>query len=97
MKVKTLQTFKDYEDKEIVSGDKPLALRAVLVNSLNSGKKDMSAEQKVRSYELSLEVMKNEEVTLKSEDITLIKENANALYTPLIYGQLCKFLGELSI
>ncbi len=90
-----------YDGKPIKGEDKKeLLLKTVLINALNFSsdpqdkKLTSTAEQKVRAYDLSIMLMKNKEVELKSEDIVYIKTRLGKMYTPLIFGQTIKLLED---
>lgn len=95
MKIKTNQELKNYEGEPLKEEGKVVFLRTLLVNALNyveSGKKALPVEDKIKAYAKSIEIMKNDEVELNIEELALIKKNINEMYTPLIVGQVVLFL-----
>ena len=101
MKVNILQPLKDYQGKPLLeeSGkldkDKkpikePVLMRSVILSALNftpkEGKQD-SAEEKMKTYELSLKVWTSDEIELTSEQISKIKANLAIMFAPLVAGQ----------
>lgn len=96
MTIKTETVLKDYENKDIVTEDKPFTVRTVLLNALQYQSQELapSAEQSVRAYMLGMEVATKPEVELKSEDIVYIKARLLKLYTPLVFGQMVALLED---
>lgn len=103
-KINVTQKIKDYRGKNISSGENPkesLLLREVLLNALNyedrsNDELKATPAEKVRAYDVSLQVMNNKTVDLKSEDIVFIKTRLAETYKPLVFGQAIKMLeGEV--
>ena len=95
MKVNVTQKLKDYEGNPLKSEDgKKVLLRTILVNCLNYQDQEvkLTAEQKMRAYELSLKAMNNDEVNLKAEDVVAIKKGLDKASNALIYAQVAKVL-----
>ena len=88
------QKLVDYEGKVIKNGEEELDLKTVIVNALNhlSQKLTPTAEEKMRSYLLSMDFMMDNEVSLKSEDIVYIKTRLLEIYNPLVFGQVMQIL-----
>lgn len=97
MKIKPNTPLKTFNNEQMKSEGKPVLLRNILINCLmmsdnqNLGLKS-TPEQKLRAYELGVEITNKEEVDLKAEDITFIKERLGKLYNPLVYGQIVEIL-----
>lgn len=98
MQVDVTQRIKNYHGEVLKEGDKEVELRIVLVNALNYEDpqlKKPSAQQKMRAFILSQEVMKAEkDIDLKADDIVFIKERLLLIASTMIYGQVVQMLGE---
>ena len=84
------QALKNYDGNDIENTD----LKTVLITCLNheTEKLKPTAEQKMRAYSLSIDLMKSNEVELKSEDIVFIKARLLNCFTALVYGQVIEIL-----
>lgn len=112
MKITNLsRTLKEYDGTDIVVPDfdentgerkeqgKVITLRTSLIACLNNNtdKKKLTLEQSLRYYDLSIEIMKNEEVDLKTEDIVFIKNKMIELvYPPKLIGQIVAIIDPQS-
>lgn len=85
----------DYNNEPLMDRDKDVTLKDVLVAALNYPREEETTiEQKVRIYELSLQIkdLETKEIDLKIDDLALIKKNINSLYNPIIVGQIVKLI-----
>ncbi len=96
MRIKVLETIKNYEGKDVLEGDKPVTFRAIFSGALNSmeEREVIPAEQKAKIFQLSLKLFKGNEVDLTVEERTLIKERTAKFYTPLVSGRVSDILEE---
>ena len=94
MKLKVTEELKNYVGEPLIEKERKVLMRDIVLNALNyiSKEEPQNVEQKVRIYNLSLSVYKEEEVEFTIEDLAFIKKNANLLYGPLIVGQIVKWM-----
>lgn len=86
----------DYENKEIVEGDKTMTYRRAILlalNNFNPGEQ-ASPEDKVKSFEISNKIMANDEIKFRPSESAYILQRGGVVLTPLVYGRLRVFLGE---
>lgn len=95
MKINVNQAITDLEDQPISQEGKVLTLRDViqgaLLNQLRRDEADMTAEKKVKAFNLALAV-KSEEVDLQAEDISFIKTRIGLGYSALVVGRAFNLL-----
>lgn len=90
----TNQVLKAYDGSDLEVEGKKSELKNVLLNCLAYEDKDlkMTAEEKMRAFELSMDLYKNNEADFKVEDIVFIKQRLLKITSPLLYGQVCNIL-----
>lgn len=74
-----------------------ITLKMVTVNALlaEDPKNPLTGVKKIEMYDLAKKVYDADgEITLKSEEVTLLKERVLAGYATIIAGQVVKLLGE---
>ena len=100
MKINTLTPIKNFKD-EVIKDElkKDFLARAVLIRCLEVGENKQleltaTSEQRVRAFDLAIEISKNQEVELTAEDIVYIKARLEKLYgsNVLIYVQTLRLL-----
>ena len=96
MRIKVLQSFKDYEGKDVMRGEEKLTLREVISSSINvmDPKKTMTAEHKNKAYGISVRIFASKEVDLTVDDRKFIIDSVNGLYNPLICGRVKEILDK---
>lgn len=52
----------------------------------------MKGEEKLKLFKLGMKLTDSGEVELSSEDIVLIKNRVNKIYSPIVYGRCCEVL-----
>lgn len=89
----------DFEGKPMKREDESgqlqvLTYKDLAIMALNNvdPQEQMSADQKVRVYQISLKFYRSDKVTLTVEERAFIKERAGKTLTPLAYGRLCEWL-----
>jgi hypothetical protein len=97
MKINVTTELTDYEGNLLKSGETVTTVRVAFINALNAvipEVKDLTIEQKLRAYQLSLLMTKEEEVDFTVEDLVLIKRHLNAIYAPVVVGQLVALIDQ---
>ena len=81
----------DIEDKE---SKKKLDFKTVCVNSLLAAHPNESPDgtEKLRRYDLAMQIYKDEKEDLSAEEIVLLKELISKVFTTLVVGQVFKAL-----
>jgi hypothetical protein len=94
MKINVTQTLTDLNGEDIMTEKGDLTLRSVLVNSLmgNYKEENISGEEKLNRFILAEKIQKNDEIELKSEEISKIKKLIAKAFTTLIVGKTYKIL-----
>lgn len=97
MKVDVTQVFKTMDGQVMIDNDGKgnaveATLRMAIVNAVLSPVERESGIEKAKKYDLAMRVYKEDEVDLKAEEITLIKERVGEVFPPLIVGQVFNLL-----
>lgn len=97
MKVDVTQVFKTMDGQVMIENDGKgnaveATLRMAIVNAVLSPVERESGIEKAKKYDLAMRVYKEDEVDLKAEEITLIKERVGEVFPPLIVGQVFNLL-----
>lgn len=75
---------------EVVDATLKMAIANSLLTPVRN--KEDSGVEKIKKYELARKVYANDEVDLDENDIKLIKDCVNAVFPPLICGQVNEML-----
>lgn len=97
MKINVTDTVKAYDGQPLLSEkNQPIQLRTLIINYLNgqSEKEQPSGEEKLKIFELSMKIQKEDEPDLSLDERSLIKTKAETHATPMIYGQIANLLEE---
>ena len=107
MKLDVSQVLKGYDGKPIkkagvseqglqVVTKEVLTLKDVISNALNAAddNKASSAEDKLKSFNISLATWSNKELDLPVEDVAFIKAKVLKIYNPLICGRVAEILDK---
>lgn len=78
------------DGKPLKKLDKDLTLKIIITDALlqmNPDERNLSADEKLKRYELALKIRKNDAISLESDDTVLIKMLINKVYGTLVIGQ----------
>lgn len=95
MKVDIRQKITGFDGKPIaIDGQqgRDLSYLLLLVLTFESPEFVVTGSQKIRNFELCVQLSQSDEVELTVEDITYIKQAGEEILTILTYGQLVKAL-----
>lgn len=97
MKINVNQNLKAMNGETLMDNDgKGNAVEAILktaiVNALLSPVQQETGIDKVKKYELAKRIYESDEIDLKAEEITLIKNRIGELFSPIIVGQVFEML-----
>lgn len=96
MKIDFTRKFTNFNGEVLkdIQNDKELTLGYICVEALLSLDKSTSLDgvEKLKRYDLALSIYKGEKETLKSEEISLLKDLIGKVYTTMIVGQAFKML-----
>lgn len=100
MTVNPKQVLKEFDGSDMMvtlkDGRKePVPLKTILVNALCFSNQEIrpTAEENMRAYQLCSELMNEDAVELKAEDVVYIKRRLLVAYpSPVIYGQVVKMI-----
>jgi hypothetical protein len=100
-KTTTTELCFEFLEKEIQK--EPLTYRVVINNALNSpllkedGKAEIiSAGDKAKCYEITKKIFASKEVDVTPSQIAFICEKVDKVYlSPILYGRVCEFFGNL--
>jgi hypothetical protein len=96
MKIKTDQSLKTLEGKEIKDGKNAITLKNIMVEACLTnlkGDDGQSGEEKLKLYQLATKVQEaKKEIDLTIEEIALIKERIGRGYNILTVGQAWQML-----
>lgn len=90
MKVNVLGILLDYEGKPKSDGEnQDLTWRSVFYNALNSiaPNEVQTAEEKQKSYQLTLKIYQHNEIDLTLDDQVFILKRVEKIYNPLVCGR----------
>lgn len=87
MKINVTQPILGYDDKPIQNEGKDLTIRTVLLTALNAPIPG-SAEDKLRYFDLSMRIYKEDILDISLEDIVHIKTQVAKSFTPIVCGRL---------
>lgn len=98
-KIKVTTEIIDLAGNPIVSppknpGEKPepLTLRAASIQALMGADDKATGDQKFKVFMLAQRIHEEDEPTLKSEEITLVKNAVGKLFFPLVVGRVWNLL-----
>ena len=100
MQIDVTQKLVDYLGNPLLDADKsPVVLRDILVQALGYEDKQKpeftySIADKQKAYAASVALFATKMVNLKSDVIELLKPRLNALYSPLLAGQIVELLDD---
>ena len=92
-----LEEIKNYEGKPILNEQKKsTTVRELISVALNNPvpNEALTAEKKVKVYQISIKIWENKEVDLTVDDRAFIKERAGKVLPSLFYGRLSDALEE---
>ncbi len=100
MRLKVTDPVKDYEDKPMLTSDdggkttREFTYREAIVTALNAVDRDevMPPETKAKVYLITTKLYAKKEVDLTLSELTLIKERAGKILTPVVYGRLIEII-----
>lgn len=101
MKFDTAIVIKNYDGKDVLTTDYdtegnsiaiPLTLRKTIIDAINNQLEGevVTAEQKTKTFGLSVKLYENREVQLTADDITFIKERVGKVWNAVVYGRICE-------
>jgi hypothetical protein len=91
MRIDTRTKVKGYSGEELVENGKPVSYLEIFDTALNTNTREElpTAEDKSKRYQLSLKLYKNHDVDLTLDEMVLLKDRVNKIYTsPLVCGQV---------
>ena len=96
MKYKILETVNDYAGKPILNDGKPWMWKDVIISALNGMVKneEMTADEKVKCFKLSMMAYQNDEVEYTAEDVTFILKRIQMLFAPIVVGRADEFFNK---
>lgn len=92
MKLNVEQVIKDYEGNDLMEGKKIVTIKHVIVTALNNMSENMSVDDKIRAFNISVRVTLGGEVELSLDDRKLIKDKMGKIYAPVIIGRVIPLL-----
>lgn len=96
MKVNFNKEFKTLDGATVLNEEKPLSLKTVAVTALltPAPEETISGEEKAERYLLAESISKSNgsPISVKAEDVSLLKKLIGELYLPLIVGQAYRLL-----
>jgi len=88
MKLNVEQPITDLSNMDIKDQEGPLTLKRVMLAALLANdQKPASDQEKFRRYELAKAVNQGGDVTLKAEDVALIKVRIATVFSTLVMGR----------
>lgn len=98
MKVKVLETLKNYDGTPLADTDQPpMSIRETIIFVLNNAPGPLGAEEKMRMYELSKKTYRTKEVDFTKKDITLIETHAAKLLSNIGFGRLSDVFNDVTV
>lgn len=96
MKYKITETVNDYTNKPILNEGKSWMWKDVIISALNGMVKneEMSADDKVKCFKLSVQAYQQDEVEYSADDVTFILKRIQMLFTPLVVGRADEFFNQ---